>query len=463
MAEAAAAQAVTATGALSLFSACKTLISSIKKSIDQVKRNELKVTFWLKKTELLSKLIEQCERKYNQCPWLDQFSQEELLIKLEYIKNELKMAVHAMPEKQHFYKAHSDKKVIDLLTESINNVDIKLGELKTAIDEILARPRRPSTAVSEVDSPLLKEVTNVKAKAQGQYIIVSWRDDVNSVDSIMYYNIYVNDSVTDTYDPRTSDSVVNYSAKTTTTFAAWQSYRVSITAVNMAGHEGYRSEDDIVLMNQSRPNGKPKGLKVVTALSRTSVLLSVKRPNNLDYEAMMWCNVYVRVGTETMRDKVTYEETDSGPEEKNIEFQAKNIDPDRSCQVSVAFGNEYGTGEQSEEIMVSVNSMKPSTPILSKNSSTSDRAVLEICTKANFGNVEQYQVYMKQGFLGRFEAKGPPVKPEDATATMIHPIDNLQPRKTYFFYVVSKSYSAVTLDRSIPAKSNIVQVKTSAA
>ena len=58
----------------------------MKLTIDQMKQNELAVAFWLRKTIYLSELIDQCERKYNQCPWLDQFSQEELLMKLKYIK-----------------------------------------------------------------------------------------------------------------------------------------------------------------------------------------------------------------------------------------------------------------------------------------------------------------------------------------------------------------------------------------
>ena len=180
------------------------------------------------KTKFLANLTNICETKYTKCStWLDHISQDELAVKLEYIKSlleKVKSEIPANQKKRKWFKADSVRDSIDTLEVTLKEVDNKLGKLNATIDQILARPRCPSSAVSEIDYPLPSKVTDVAAKPEGRYMVVSWKDDANSADSIQHYSIYVDDNVRDVYDPSTSSSTSidskEHSARLRSTFDA---------------------------------------------------------------------------------------------------------------------------------------------------------------------------------------------------------------------------------------------------
>lgn len=440
--QAAIAQGVT-TGASELFRVCKELISSIKQGIDQIKINQVDIPFLFQKAGNLLRLAGECEELYNQCPCLDRLSQMELQNKLENIKDTLKLAYQYVPtnqEKKRFYNASPDKKIIDLLKEKLMEVDNELFKLKEELKKIHDRPRRPSTAVSDVDFPFPSKVTDFKAEAQGQYIRVSFTDDANEANDIKNYNIHIDGKIVDIYNPNPRINANQHSARTTSVFNPWQFYRVSITAVNKADQEGYPTEPITVLMDKSPPVGRPTGLMVVTALSRTSVDLSVDYPENFDEIAMEKCVVYVTMKGTTESQVAHYQES-----KDTLRFTVKNIDPACTCRVVVAFANQYGVGEQSGEITFKINSMKPSKPDLSVSAPTSDKAILTILTKDHPGNVVRYFVYKKQGFIGKFELVplSQPVKPQ-GTDQVTCPINGLLPHKRYSFFVTSKADPSVS-------------------
>ena len=456
------AAASASSAAVSLFSVCKDLISAIIKGTQQVNQNNTKAINCSIKAKCLVKLIDTYETKYNECStWLDHISREELKSKLEYIKSLLKNAESEIPtnqKKRKWFKADSVREFIATLEVTLKEVDNELAKLKETITQILDRPRRPSSAFSEIDYPLPSVVTDVAAKSEGNYIVVSWKDP-NSTDNIQHYNIYVDELVQDIYDPSTSpnNNSNEYSVRLSTRFDAWGMYLIQVSAVNKAKQEGQRSSHVSVVMNKCPPDIKPAGLKVLTASSRTSVILGVDRPENFDKMEISKCKI---CGVADKRSPLSMEgilleiERDTN----TLHFEVKDIESTWNCEVAVIFCNDHGDGIRSDEIIqFQIDSMKPSKPNLSLIQKSSEAVKIEILTEINPGNILQYHLYRQQGSQnGELKQEPQPIKQQGA-APITYDINDLQPRKKYYFHVVSES----AVDGST-YKSDILMVKTPA-
>ena len=456
-----AAAASLATSAVSLFGACKDLISSIISGVEQVQQNNTKALNCFMKARFLAKLTEKCEERYEQCYWLDHVLQDELATKLEYIESLLKRIKSLLPtnqKKRKWFKAGSDREFIDQLEGLLKEVDNELGKLSKEIDQILARPRCPSSAVSEVDHPLPSKVTDLRAKQEGKYVVVSWKDCTNSAENVLHYNIYIDDNVWDVYDPHTSSSIDSseHSVRMTTTFDPWHLYFVTVSAVNKASQEGQRSSPVQILMNACPPDIKPMGLKVLTALSRKSVILSVNCPENFNEMAISKCKIQgFADGTIQITREANFLENQGHRD--NLLFEVTDIEPMWNCRVAVTFSNDYGEGIRSDEIRFQINSMRPSKPNLSLIENSSNSVKVEISTETNPGNVLGYQLYKRQGSKGKKEREGVPII-QQGSDPINYTINDLQPRKKYHFFVVSES----AMDQST-LESDILKVKTPAA
>ena len=172
-------------------------------------------------------------------------------------------------------------------------------------------------------------------------------------------------------------------------------YFVGVSTVNKADQERWRSSPVSVLMNKCPPGIKPTGLKVLTASSRSSVVLSIDRPENFDEMAISKCKI-CGFANETI--PVTKEAIlrETQRHTNTLQFEVKVIEPTWNCRVAVFFCNDHGDSIRSDEITFQIDSMKPSKPNLSLIQKSSKVVQLEILTETNPGNVLQYHLYRRQ-------------------------------------------------------------------
>ena len=286
-----------------------------------------------------------------------------------------------------------------------------------------------------------------------QGMVVSWEDPANSADSISHYKIYVDDNLLDIYVPDQMTSAGEHSARLSTTFDIVRMHHVQVSAVNKADQEGRRSSHTSVLMNQCPPNIKPTGLKVLTASSRTSVILSVNCPENFDKTLMKIskCKVNGIANENPISREASYQIYSN-----TFRFEITDIEPCWNCRVAVIFSNEHGDGKLSDEILFQINSMKPSKPELLLIHRSNTTVKFQILTVINPGNVQEYHVYKKLGSDGMLEREPNPIIPE-GIAPIIHEVTDLQPHKKYFFHVTAVS----AIDNST-YESDVLKIKTSA-
>ena len=386
---------------------------------------------------------------------------------MKYINDLLEDIKSKIPSKRKWWpgRARSEKEFMDLLDDTLKEVDSGLTKVSAEIKEELVHSRCPSSAVSDIDFPLPSKVTKVEAKPEGKYMVVSWQDNENSADNIKQYNniIYIDDIVRDIYADSGSGANLTsnkyYSVRLGVVFDTWGRHYVQVSAVNKADQEGQKSSYVLILMNQCPPNIKPMGLKVLTVSSRTSLVLSVDYPENFDDMAISKCKIYGFADrTIPMTREASFLETRRPSDHTNtLQFEVTDIEPQWNCQATVFFCNDYGEGIRSDKIGFQINSLRPSKPTLSLIEKSNNSIKIEISTKTNPGNVLQYHLYRRQGYKGKKEKEPEPIK-QRGSAPIIYDINDLQPSKKYHLYIVSES----AIDKST-LESDILQVKTLSA
>lgn len=446
MAEIAAAAAVTSS-VVSLFDVCKGLISSIVKGITQVKLNDDGIVNCVQKARYLERYIESIERNCKECHWMSRDTQEELTIKLEYVNSLLDNVCKRCNElstkqkKWKFFNASGMKQLMDTSFEDLRVVDNHLDVINKQIKHTKAVPII-SPAVSEVDFHLPAQIREVTANPNGKYLNVSWEDIENSPSNLEKYNIYVDDNLRAFYSLSTTDIQSNkhvYSVRLQLNDSCVHLHTVQVSAVNKAGEEGLKSSQVAVLMNQCPPDVKPTGLKVETALSRTSVVLSVDRPINYDDMGKTICKIHGYANRKIQIEKEAKFIESCNPQSSILNFEIGRIDPVWDCRVAVCFCNEHGEGMRSKEISFKIDSLHPSTPKLSSKQITSRTVEVDIFTETNPGSVSHCYVFQKQDGGDKIVMElEEPIK-QAGDNPIYHDIKGLQPDTMYQFYVISVS------------------------